>query len=486
MICEKCGEEIPDGYLYCEKCGNAVQIVPDFDLDLEESLLEMQSDVAGSIDALFTPDGERKLTQDTITMPAVKGKIALLHQAIFVTAVLIVLVAAVLFDSFSKEKNASDYTKLAEEAYSLGNYEEAAEYYESAISMWDGEFLENLNEMRNHYAEALALSGDLKKAKDIYATVIREDPADEVAYQGLIDILLDEENVQAINALVDGAEDKIKDKFYGYMSLSPSFSEEPGEFEDVFDLSIEPPKGIDGDIYYSLENSLDGEIGTHGEDELYSEPIRILEGDNAVKAVFENKYGLRSEYVTGDYLVKFEVPKAPVFHPKSGTYKEPAYISVEVPEGYECFYTEDGTDPDENSESYRGKLAMPIGKSKMKFVLKSDKGVLGEIAEANFDLRLMVFYTPEDAVNYTASALVMSGELIDIYGNAPGQDGKFKYMCTKAVMEGSRIYYIVDEFLEDKKGNLEVTGKIFAVDSMGGMLYRSKRDDEGNYQFNLF
>ena len=30
MICQKCGTDIPEDKIYCEKCGNAIQMVPDY------------------------------------------------------------------------------------------------------------------------------------------------------------------------------------------------------------------------------------------------------------------------------------------------------------------------------------------------------------------------------------------------------------------------------------------------------------------------
>ena len=30
MKCQKCGAEIPEGKIYCEKCGQAIQMVPDY------------------------------------------------------------------------------------------------------------------------------------------------------------------------------------------------------------------------------------------------------------------------------------------------------------------------------------------------------------------------------------------------------------------------------------------------------------------------
>ena len=46
MKCPNCGCEIPDGYLYCEKCGSEIQMVPDFEPEIENSIIETLSTVA--------------------------------------------------------------------------------------------------------------------------------------------------------------------------------------------------------------------------------------------------------------------------------------------------------------------------------------------------------------------------------------------------------------------------------------------------------
>ncbi|MBQ8955588.1 MAG: chitobiase/beta-hexosaminidase C-terminal domain-containing protein [Lachnospiraceae bacterium] len=52
MQCPKCGSEIPEGKLYCPKCGYAVQIVPDYDASLEENLDSVGSDIAGNVNRI--------------------------------------------------------------------------------------------------------------------------------------------------------------------------------------------------------------------------------------------------------------------------------------------------------------------------------------------------------------------------------------------------------------------------------------------------
>ena len=46
MICPKCGTEIKEGYLYCQKCGEEVIMVPDYEVELEEGIEETISEVA--------------------------------------------------------------------------------------------------------------------------------------------------------------------------------------------------------------------------------------------------------------------------------------------------------------------------------------------------------------------------------------------------------------------------------------------------------
>ena len=38
MKCPKCGNQLSEGKLLCEKCGEEVKYVPDFDIELEHEL----------------------------------------------------------------------------------------------------------------------------------------------------------------------------------------------------------------------------------------------------------------------------------------------------------------------------------------------------------------------------------------------------------------------------------------------------------------
>ncbi len=50
MVCPKCGCEWKDGHLYCDSCGMELQIVPDFEPEIENSITETLSTVAEEIE----------------------------------------------------------------------------------------------------------------------------------------------------------------------------------------------------------------------------------------------------------------------------------------------------------------------------------------------------------------------------------------------------------------------------------------------------
>ena len=40
MDCPKCGKKIAEGHMYCEECGHEINLVPEFEAEIEESMAE--------------------------------------------------------------------------------------------------------------------------------------------------------------------------------------------------------------------------------------------------------------------------------------------------------------------------------------------------------------------------------------------------------------------------------------------------------------
>ena len=49
MKCHNCGADIPDGHLYCDKCGAEINIVPEFEPEVENEIDTTLSSIALSV-----------------------------------------------------------------------------------------------------------------------------------------------------------------------------------------------------------------------------------------------------------------------------------------------------------------------------------------------------------------------------------------------------------------------------------------------------
>ena len=56
MRCPKCGTEIPEGTLYCEKCGEDIHIVPDYDPSIDLNIDSALEKIGDQIDMDYRKD----------------------------------------------------------------------------------------------------------------------------------------------------------------------------------------------------------------------------------------------------------------------------------------------------------------------------------------------------------------------------------------------------------------------------------------------
>ena len=64
MNCKKCGAEIENGLMYCPKCGESIQLVPDYNVLEEELLSKVVEDKNKNKDDKFAT-GVYKYTEKT-------------------------------------------------------------------------------------------------------------------------------------------------------------------------------------------------------------------------------------------------------------------------------------------------------------------------------------------------------------------------------------------------------------------------------------
>ncbi|MCR4907399.1 MAG: chitobiase/beta-hexosaminidase C-terminal domain-containing protein [Lachnospiraceae bacterium] len=470
--------------MYCPKCGHSIQIVPDYDPEIEENILKSGEDISDSLEALFTPEGERRVSEDTVELPAVNEKVKFIRRTSLVTGILFVLIAAAVLGGLSvveiRRTSFNGIITRAEEAYSDGEYENAAKLYSQALDkqLEDAPLFERVN-LEMKLAETWRLAGDRERALAVYETVIGQDSGNTDAYLALVELYYENEDYGMLDRTISSITDEaVRDRLSSYLTGEVEFSVKSGSYDREFDLELSSDKM--GSIYYTL----DGTDPTVNSEE-YAAPIRIGEGESTVRAVFVNIHGIAGSVREERYEVSFAVPDAPVVTPDSGQYSIPEYIIVDVPDGVNAYYTTDGSDPDADSELYGKALTMELGKSTLKFVYISDKGVASPVSEVNYSLNIVGNCTPEDAVNYLIYSLATTGELLDLFGNAPG--GKhFSFVCNRAAREGSRTYYIIDEYEDSSGGTKTLTENTYAMDVTGLQLYRAEENADGKYRFKLF
>lgn len=465
MVCSNCGTEIKDGCVYCEKCGQSIQIVPNFEPEIEERMDETLSAIVDDVlmpTVRTEPVPEEKKEGHSFTLRIILGLCAL---AVIVGGILIVF--------FNNTYSA--YLNKGIALVSDGNFEASIPLFEKAIQRD-----KDCTEARVEEANAYRMIGKNDAALRRLYEVVELDDANQAAYDAIISIYEESENYTAINSLLENcSNESIYESYKGYLALPPEFSEEEGTYDKRITLKLMTDNS--GTIFYTL----DGSEPTK-ESLKYTMPLELQKGKNVIRAIFVNEKGIVSDSVSKIYEIDILKPDAPVVVPNSGGFITPEYITVTVPEDCKIFYTTDGSTPTESSEEYLGKLPMPIGKSHFKFIAKSSDNLVSDVVDANFVLNFAGACTMEEAANFVTLSLVATGKLLSVEGNTLDKEGKYLYICNSAVKEQGRVYYMVREVYQDLSGTEVKTDQYYAVDAYSCELYRVKRNEQDGFLMETF
>lgn len=483
MKCPECGCEIKEGHLYCDRCGMEIQMVPDFEPEIENSIIETLSTMAEEIEGKGRkkePETKKKKTKETKEKKEKKAASIIANMlknwlmltlVIFITIVTaVVCVVVFVYHRYSVSYQIEQARAYAE----VSDYESAIEYLESARHLKSDDVNIALLESGYYYE-----MGEKQKAVDVLLGLVDREiltfEEKETVYQNIIAIYDEDERYEEINSLLKNCGDEgIINHFQQYMAKPPEFGYESGSYDAVIVLRLSANTA--GNIYYTI----DGTEPEEKRSQLYTAPIFLESGEYQIAAVFVNEYGIRSETARSWYVINLAVPDAPKISLTSGNYTLPTLIDVVVPEGGKVYYTTDGTNPNVYSQEYTGPIPMPLGKSNFKFATISEEGVSSEIISRSFDFTLETEVTTDMAVFNIIQALYNRQVLTDLQGHSHGIVGKYVFKYDTIVeIPNLGYYYVLNEYVEDESGNQTKTERLYAVEVYTGAPNRLIYDENG-------
>lgn len=478
MKCPDCGAEIVDGHLYCEKCGMEIQMVPDFEPEIENSITETLSTVAEEIEGKGSredkPGGESngvsEEQKDSI-LAEEQGKNWLVLSLVTFVAVTLAagFVAVYLYHRYSVNYQVDQARSYARSQ----DYEKAIEYLEKAIEL-TSDSAEVIFLMSNYYYQM----GESGKAADVLVELITKKQLDydekEKAYESVIAIWDEEEKYEEINSLLLSCEDsEIINQFQQYMAMTPEFGYLSGNYDEVILLKLSANTA--GKIYYTMDGTNPDENS-----QVYTAPLMLESGEYQIAAVFVNDYGIKSEVSRSWYVINLTVPDPPELLLYSGSYHVPTMIEAVLPETGTVYYTMDGSNPTKDSLKYTEAIPMPLGRSNFKFVTISEEGVSSEIVSRSFEFTLDTDVTVSKAISNVVQALFERRVLSDLQGHSHEIEGKYVFQYNTIVeIPDLGYYYVLDEYIEKGDGTQTKTERLYAVEVYTGAPNRLIYDENG-------
>ena len=503
MTCPKCGNEIAEGHLYCEVCGEEIQIVPDFDLQVEESINVTLSSVAGDVKVAPVVDAEgitkeipteiinEKLGKDIDPptpqkqdkpRPAASGKKPSGSKTnkktrrksspntpwIIAGAVAggVLVIGLLIFAITSSMKEPVDHFVLAQDYYRQGEYALAEqelkklEEEEGALPEDHVLLLSDCYVAQNRYADSIdALSG-------FYAN----DPDNTEYLKRLMEDYIAQNNKDAIAVLLKNTgNEQIKQRFSDYIAPSPLFSLDSGTYTDDEQLSLMSEQ--EGEIRYTLDGS-EPTVSS----QLYENPFIFDVGEHTVTAIFINEKGMCSDAVQKKYVIEKKMLDDPVLLTEGGKYSDPELIRLEKPVGAVIYYTDDGSEPGVESNVYNQPIPMPIGEKTYRFIVINAQGLTSEIVEATYSLQMAALVDVTMAENAVQLFLKIGGKGVK----------QSEYKCSSALRVNDKNFYLVEEYSLQTAEKVK-TGRVYAVDVLTGETYKLDMSSaEGDYRLTPF
>ena len=302
-----------------------------------------------------------------------KAKIRRLKRMMLTGVITIVLVVGLL--SLLTANSYSGLVKKGDTFFEENNYGDAAEMFTKALDKD-----KSRGEAYAGLAKVYIAQGTTNKADEMFDKALKEQPQNEKIYREAILYYIASGQETKVSPLLNSCKyDNILLALSEYMSPKPEFSlDETVTYDEIQTLELTS----DGEkIYYTLDNT----TPLQNSSTEYTQPIILEEGDTVVQAISVNAAGISSPVVKKIYSITYPMADAPAVTPSTGQYEGAKEIEVIVPNGYQAYYTTDGSDPTAESILYTGPVKMPMGNTIFSVVLVDENGRPGDVTIRNYE-----------------------------------------------------------------------------------------------------
>ena len=261
MKCPNCGEEMADGVLYCENCGEDIHIVPDFEPEVEQYIQQTINDIKDELEEGGSAEGAQEEPKDWKHF----GKKRLWPLPVLLAV--LILSAAVGMGAWVYLYNSEIHqVNRAVQCVAQEQYDQAISHYNRALEL-DADNVDLMFSLAEVYL--------LKNNKVEYEYVLREiaksgnasEEQLDAAYGRLIAIYRDRQDYKTINELLLGSNnEKLISAYQSYIANPPEFSIVEGYYTTIQPLKLSAAGT--GSIYYTLDGSDPDPSGTQ-----YTMPI---------------------------------------------------------------------------------------------------------------------------------------------------------------------------------------------------------------------
>lgn len=357
--------------MYCPKCGQAVQIVPEYSI-----LEDVMDSSLNSLRLEGTPP-QPEVGQDGTVQKKGKGQWGRKLRYISCFAFIAALAGVALLWAIAGRNHDSYPYNLSKagECLDRGDTEQSVSFAKRALELSPDSL-----EAGKLLALAYRTQGERELATEQYESVLDKGGGDTEVYEALLSLYEESQEEEKILALKERTTDQgLLELFAGYVADAPVFGLESGTYTESLSLSIEAP-GSD-EIYYTVDNTAPTRDSIP-----YRGSIRLKDGKNVIRAIAVSEKGIASKETTGTYQISPQSLGMAHITPSSGTYTGAAQIEITVPEGCAAYYTWDGTRPTAQSACYTGPVDMIDGNNIFSVILIDGNGQEGLVSRRNYIL----------------------------------------------------------------------------------------------------